>query len=862
MVMNGLQLFGVIKLKNKLLISILLILVLIFSFLIPCIKVNAETIDGSDIWGDNNSSSSTTSQSIPMETVEDGIKYYDGIIFDKEVLSNSNIQDANIYKSNRYMPETHSFDNFSKGSSNPYFEYTESLSKDIFESHFLLNTYFKDKIVTYNNFPFNVLKHNINSKETGYVFFSRTITKNIYFSNDTDFIEFYVDHLEDSYNYLLEFNNLLTFTVNIPLLSIDGNVYLGIRFNGKDNGFQLYAKDSVLNIERINSYLGSYDYITKLRIPRVDYFKNITYTYLHNYDLSYITSNSNFDIVLHKTKMLFAFSEEMYGDVNVYPFDILDFNLKDKTISINKWSYSDITINNQKYLASEVQALINDVQFEVIYSQILEESIDADSTCSYYLEKYPGYTCKVKSSKDSNNKTVKTINLRGFYGLYVAFYKSDGTVEKNIISEDDNVITFSLRGSLEIPFEFSNFTYNILSLEISPYTISVNPNYSNSFRSSFDLVNYQKYTASINRTARTFYFDAYAYENVSKTYSHPFQSNDFLLIGEKKTFKQRMNDMGEDVFNWIWDVLNLEDYWVSQNLYFDFYFDEAMTKRIPLVDSISFTYQKGFEEANKNDPNGFYLDSKYNGTSKAVKHKFIEVDPEFKTSNDYTFAWSKDMEIDDTLSLKVHKEVHKEDPEEDIKYRYVIENSYEVEKESQVKNKYLNAFSPIEINYNTEDFESIPLVANSQGLHIVYDENGNAYVFDADGNFRNDYDIFTTESGFKLVAKDSNNDGIIEENETVNSNTGNWEKMPEKPDFPEDKTLGGEIGKFFNGIGDFFGNIWDGIKTIGQGALWVFGILAVITIYVFIIQPLFNWISKLSNKYNNNKSKRKKHKKK
>ena len=811
-----------------------IILMFISTLFVPKINVKAETI--SSIVSDN------------TELVD--VKYYSGDIFNIGVLINSDLNQANIYKATAYDQQAYPYENYRFGSQKPYFNFNNSMDNDLFDN-IIFKELFNNSLINLDNFSYNVLKHSNDGVDYGLVAFSKTITKNIYFDTTLDYIEFYVDHYETYYYTLTELNNLLSFSINIPLLVIDDTEYLGIRLNGKDNGFDLYTKNCILNIEKNysdNNY-GTANYIAKLTIPRVDYFKEISYTYFLDFDLSSIENGSITNEQLYKNKMYFAFSSEMASKFYDYPFDIISMNLEDNTITLNKTSYSNIYFRNLDYSREALYAVINGIGFEIIYSQDYLNYNNPESLCSYYQEKYPTYTCSLTNNNLASGDTLSVVQLRGFFDMTLSFDDDNGNRINSIYNEDEETKSIFYDEQYDLPFEFSNFNYNILYLNYSPYFDGIGASSEYSYKLDFQYVNYQKYTGSRNRTARTFYHKIKFNLSISKDYNTLIYHEPLPLL-EKRTWKN-------DAMEWLIDFLDFEEYWYWQDIYFDMYFDEHRLNKIPNVNKIFFKYQKGFKEANKDDEYGFYFDDKYNGTSQAIKYQTIPVDPDYSTSGDWELAWSKDIEIDDNLSLEVHN-----DSFGDVEYNYRFTNYFKVDKKGgkEAQKKYINAFSPIEISYYTDELVTVPLVANSLGLHIEYDENGNGYVFDGEGIFRPDYSIFTTDDGFQFPGIDLNKDGVISENETVNSDTGIVEqKAPSLPDLGEidDNSYKNLIDELLTGLGNLFKGIGNVVETIGI----ILGILLLITIYAYVISPLITWIRGLKNKEKKNISKRKKYRK-
>ncbi len=773
---------------------------LLLNLLASLIQVNAEDIT---------TSISTTSNS--NIAIENGIKYYDGKIFDYPTLSNSTLEMADIYEEDNTTRLNHYLENYRYGATKPYYEYEECEEVDLLGDNSILNYALSDNIITLDNYDYNILKHNNDNGDYGLMIFNRTITKNIYFDTDIKTISFYVEHNETAYDYLLAFNDMFNSSFEIPLLIIDDNEYLGIRFNGKDNGFQLYTNNAVLDIAKnySDNSSGVCNYIAKVTIPRVDYFKEISYTYFYDFQLASLESNSVTIENLSYEKMYFAFDTEMSNKFYDYSFDIKSVNLKDKYFVVNQTSYSNIYLEDEKIVARLSTSKFHSVTFEITYSKKIYNSKTPYNLCSSYLSEYPEYTCSVTNSTLKSGDTLILVQLRGTYEVDI----------DNNVGYVDGLVKYVYFEDFELPDNFNDYSFKIKQINFYPYVTGMGDLSKYNFIQDYSMVNYQKYTCSVDKTMNVFYYSGDMKENIQVWNS--VNTSGSAWIQDIKYLRDINNDIAE--------LLGHRYRTISQNISFTFYFDEERTLRIPNVKKISFKYQKGFKDSNPNELNGFYLEDKYKDT---ITYKTLDMNLDIF---DNGVSYQSEYEIDETMSLS-RLALLSEPKEKLYDFVFSINNIYTTNKKND-SSYFVNAFSPIEIYYETAEYETIKLVGNSQGLHVIYDEYGNANVYDGDGNLKLEYGVFTDEQGYSFPAQDLNGDGIYSSNEVINSDTGEWESLANMPE--ESKS---DFESLFNKVEDFFSKLGKKLSTLGQALTLILGILGIITIYVFIINPIIKWI--------------------
>lgn len=283
---------------------------------------------------------------------------------------------------------------------------------------------------------------------------------------------------------------------------------------------------------------------------------------------------------------------------------------------------------------------------------------------------------------------------------------------------------------------------------------------------SVDYTNYNihKYSFNSSKAIRVYYYTMSGY------YRNYMENSDNVYVGTSSYFSALFSDLF-DIKNW-------------QCFAFSFYFDDERTQQIPNVKKIQVKYQCGYKEPNPESEDGFYEncdDEKKN----AIVRTMDVVDGYYlfgRPVDDYGMTLTGDaneaMRTDDSGNV----------------FDYVI---YKLQVGKNL-DTYITKMDPLQIHYETAAKEVVQMVGNSKGLHVVLDEDGEYRVYDLDGNYCPEYGVGKGSDGTLFPGQDLDKNGIIDEYESVNSNTGKIEQTP--PTFEEapGKNIFDEIQDWFD----------------------------------------------------------------
>ena len=796
--------------KNKILYLLLSITFTLLSIFIPSIKLAA---------ADNSTSSSTTNDKI---IIENGIKYYSGLVYDHK--TNINLFDDESKRASFYQEDDNASDNYylnyyREGS--PYLVYDNSSIIDLFGDDYIFNNslnsnlFYKHENVDYYGFKYydsdfnNVLN----------LFYMNNITfiKNIYFDENVKTITLYLKH-DFLYEPLLQFNNNFRDSFTFPILTIDSKTYLGIRFNGLGNGFQVYTDGCVMDLAH-NDNFGS---LFKITIPRVDYFKTISISNMFRYSIEDLDDNNlpwsfafGEETAFNEHKVIFGFDEKHYDErFSEYAFDIQSIDLESGEVILK--NISPIYINNSNELKKAKSFILEDFSVDLVYSRKDYDDPEPYKLCSKYSSQYKGFTCSTQTS------TVNGIRI------------STTQFTKNVILNFDNSksidnlskgLYYRYLKDFVLPIDFSDFT-------LIPNYLTFKTTFEDDSISNFKIWhyyqgnNYQKYVCSIDKTMNTFYY------NWSQTYEIYYPMDDSMSEVGKKY----------NIPSWLIPKFNkhIQPKICMQHYDFSFYFDEEKTLLIPNVQSFSFKLQFGYREPNKDSDDGFY----YTEKGRKNLHTFtIDKDTQLilgdNKDNWYEPSWYDDVH---TLKITSQKNEHYTSSGDLYSYEYRLSNIYSFFDFDDVSN-FISQISPLEIYYITESLQTKKLVGNSLGLHTVYDVNGIPHVYDFSGKLMNEYGVYLNEDGYSFPAIDINKDGLYSADEIVSPDTGE-NQIYEKYDEHGIKSL---FDSFINSISNTFKDFSTAMKTLSLifGGLILLFIFTIIINILLMIKNLFNDTKKI-----------------
>lgn len=259
---------------------------------------------------------------------------------------------------------------------------------------------------------------------------------------------------------------------------------------------------------------------------------------------------------------------------------------------------------------------------------------------------------------------------------------------------------------------------------------------------------------------------------------------------------------------------------------FDFFFDSANKFEIPNVKSITIKYQFGYSGPNpKEGTNGFYPndpDEPY----KDIRIKTLEVTSTPDVIGKYDFGVNN-LQIDDE-GMGLTDDANSYIMTDDSGYTH----DYVIYKWRKRGTDYysISTMDALEITYETEAMETVRMVGNSLGLHVVVDEDGNTYVCDSEGNVKDDYGYYEADDGSLIPGKDTNGDGEITIDETINSDTG--EKA--YPEYTGNEKKPTTISDWFNSLKDSITNDWL------SSAVRIIVIIAIIILVIKLLPTLLS----------------------
>ncbi len=278
----------------------------------------------------------------------------------------------------------------------------------------------------------------------------------------------------------------------------------------------------------------------------------------------------------------------------------------------------------------------------------------------------------------------------------------------------------------------------------------------------------------------------------------------------------------------------LDDRYLYQCYGFNFYFDKHKTQPIPGVQKIALKWQCGYEVPNTAEgSNGWYPET--NDKAKNVNIATKEVDANKRLLN---YA----LDSDGMFISSDTDEALMTDPD-GIKYDYVVCKKFT----KGNLDTYITQMAPLEIYYQSDELDVIKLSGNSNGYHVVTDDDGVDRVYDANGELVDFLGVYTAPDGTKLPASDSNGDGNFTADETVDTDTGEGRQYFDDP-LAEKSAI--------DKILDFFTNLANSIKNFNWTRL-----ISFIVIFVIIVAfgpAIFNLFTAIFTSSNTKKKRKRK----
>lgn len=387
--------------------------------------------------------------------------------------------------------------------------------------------------------------------------------------------------------------------------------------------------------------------------------------------------------------------------------------------------------------------------FDFCSLSVINHKIGIEGKYVYFDEEnYTKYTFTLKSMKVLFTGTKKVTNLTTKDAISITPSTTIGKVSYIPLDAKVYDCTFTLRDSEPDENGIVNWLYDGLdfennvsgSIKIQSLTFEINEN-GKTLTHHYDNCNIHKYSFNCDKGIRTYYYTMKGY------YRNEFRS---------------------------WHLATIFGGWMTNAEYnfqvfgFDFYFDKQKTMEIPNVQSITLKYQFGYSGPNpKEGTNGFYPndpDEPY----KDIRIRTIAVKEHTSGLGKYDFGINDLDKDDENMGLVYDAHDYMMTDDDGYTHDYII---YKWRKRG-TDYYSISTMDALEITYQSEAQETVRMVGNSLGLHVVTDDDGNMIVCDADGNPRTEYGVYVSEDGSAIPGLDTNGDGKVTIDETINSDTG------------------------------------------------------------------------------------------
>lgn len=451
----------------------------------------------------------------------------------------------------------------------------------------------------------------------------------------------------------------------------------------------------------------------KVTIPYVESIDKLVYLNTL-YDSSDTCSK-----ISETTNVYFTFDASMNGHYYFYFFDICSLSVLNSQVIIDR--------KNEYIYFSRTGEFPSDASIELISMDVI----------------FNGTKKSLKTTTQSafSNSTIGPSSSMISKYDYTVIAPTEYTCTFTTSTSDDNLTYWYYTG-----LDFENNISGSIKIKSIKYNITYKTTDNDggeieeveTFVNHYEYANIHKYSFSCDKGARTYYYKMSGYfRNVFKS----------------------------------WGLVTIIDGWIFNALYnyqifgFDFYFDKQKTMAIPNVQAITFKFQFGYSGPNQEEgSNGFYP----NDPNDAYKDIHI-VTYEVKSSSNSDFVNSfLGVNYLGNIGVTYNAQDYMMTDDYGYKHDYIFYNA----RERGTDYYSISTMDALEINYQSDSMETVRMVGNSLGLHVVTDDDGNMLVCDADGNPREEYGVYISEDGSLIPGKDEDGDGVISSDETINSDTG------------------------------------------------------------------------------------------
>lgn len=594
---------------------------------------------------------------------------------------------------------------------------------------------FTDYLEKNNNGMYGLTYYTPSGNENYMAFVYNHYNENFHFYEyEENVIEFYLEvtnffrtthEIEKSTNPFKEMLDYYTsqlesdFVFEIPLVIIDGVDVAGLLINTLEDEQHYHFYSRVGDMKFVQKTQTNNRTYLNIKIPRVDTINSIDILSASHF------SNSNLFELYDPTPSgvdTFIIADYLVDKHAPFLFEVADIDLLDKKVTFDHFVGNGY--NDSLYIEEET---VND---------FIAESIKLKFNASTKQ--------KIGSTIQTKKTTIeRTLNLS---------FKEEvnGTYVYDITT---SLPELQSAGSLEV----LEVTY-----EVKTDSYTSNSDYKHIYENKME---HPTFSYEATSAIRQYYYDLNQYglkaANIFNNWDEIFTGVQTVLtlgLSQIPTFKGWFykHNLANNIIN---------NYYMVQAFGFDFYFDENKTKPIPNVKSVTTKYQYGANYTKTYDTSEAYL-AKY-----PIKVKTM-TSTAFGDSNllgNYKIDESKGVIMFDYTSENIPDEMRGLNTNNNKAYDYVIMNCYKIGDLSTC----IRHMESLEITYVAKGYETVKLVSNSLGLHIV-----DGKVYGADGTYYPEYGVYVSDDGTQVVAKDENNDGKLTSDETINSDTGSFQGEP------------------------------------------------------------------------------------